>query len=45
MKAELDAWDKILPNLEKDPFFKKVVASQKAFAHRVAYYELSYNFV
>jgi len=40
MKAELDAWDKILPNLEKDPFFKKVVASQKAFAHRVAYYEL-----
>jgi TRAP-type mannitol/chloroaromatic compound transport system substrate-binding protein len=40
MKAELDAWDKILPGLEKDPFFKKVVASQKAFAHRVAYYEL-----
>jgi len=40
MKAELDAWDKILPNLEKDPFFKKVVKSQKEFAHRVAYYEL-----
>ena len=40
MKAELDAWDKILPGLEKDPFFKKVVKSQKEFAHRVAYYEL-----
>jgi len=40
MKAQLDAWDKILPNLEKDPFFKKVVASQKAFAHRLAYYDL-----
>ena len=40
MKAQLDAWDKLLPDLEKDPFFKKVVASQKAFAHRVAYYEL-----
>jgi TRAP-type mannitol/chloroaromatic compound transport system substrate-binding protein len=40
MKAQLKAWDKILPDLEKDPFFKKVVASQKAFAHRVAYYEL-----
>jgi len=40
MKAQLDAWDKILPNLEKDPFFKKVVASQKEFAHRVAYYDL-----
>jgi TRAP-type mannitol/chloroaromatic compound transport system substrate-binding protein len=40
MAAQLDAWDKILPGLEKDPFFKKVVASQKAFAHRVAYYDL-----
>jgi len=40
MKAELDAWDKILPGLEKDPFFKKVVASQKAFCHRLAYYDL-----
>jgi TRAP-type mannitol/chloroaromatic compound transport system substrate-binding protein len=40
MQAQLSAWDKILPGLEKDPFFKKVVASQKAFAHRVAYYEL-----
>jgi len=40
MEEQLKAWDKILPNLEKDPFFKKVVASQKAFAHRVAYYEL-----
>jgi len=40
MKAQLVAWDKILPGLEADPFFKKVVASQKAFAHRLAYYDL-----
>lgn len=40
MKAQLDAWDKILPGLEKDPFFKKVVASQKKFAHRLAYYDI-----
>jgi len=40
MKAQLVAWDKILPDLEKDPFFKKVVASQKDFAHRVAYYDI-----
>ncbi|MBE0605578.1 MAG: C4-dicarboxylate ABC transporter, partial [Deltaproteobacteria bacterium] len=40
MKAQLVAWDKILPDLEKDPFFKKVVASQKSFAHRLAYYDL-----
>jgi len=40
MKAQLDAWDKILPDLEKDPFFAKVVKSQKEFAHRLAYYDL-----
>jgi TRAP-type mannitol/chloroaromatic compound transport system substrate-binding protein len=40
MKAQLDAWDAIIPGLEKDPFFKKVLASQKKFAHRVAFYDL-----
>ena len=40
MKAQLDAWDKILPGLEEDPFFKKVVKSQKEFAHRLAYYDI-----
>ncbi|MFH1911284.1 MAG: TRAP transporter substrate-binding protein [Pseudomonadota bacterium] len=39
-KAQLDAWDKILPDLEKDPFFAKVVKSQKEFAHRVAFYDI-----
>lgn len=40
MKAQLKAWDSIIPGLEKDPFFKKVLASQKKFAHRVAFYDL-----
>ncbi len=40
MKAQLDAWDRILPDLEKDPFFKKVVKSQKEFAYRLAYYDI-----
>jgi TRAP-type mannitol/chloroaromatic compound transport system substrate-binding protein len=40
MKAQLEAWDAIIPGLEKDPFFKKVLASQKKFAHRVAFYDL-----
>jgi TRAP-type mannitol/chloroaromatic compound transport system substrate-binding protein len=40
MKKQLEAWDMLLPDLEKDPFFKKVVASQKAFAKRVAFYDL-----
>jgi TRAP-type mannitol/chloroaromatic compound transport system substrate-binding protein len=40
MKDQLAAWDKVLPNLEQDPFFAKVVKSYKDFAHRVAFYEL-----
>jgi len=41
MAAQLKAWDIILEQLEKeDPFFKKVVASQKAFSKRAAYYYL-----
>jgi TRAP-type mannitol/chloroaromatic compound transport system substrate-binding protein len=40
MEAQLKAWDAIIPGLEKDPFFKKVLASQKKFAHRVAFYDI-----
>ncbi len=40
MEKQLAAWDKLLVNLEKDPFFKKVVKSQKEFAHRCAYYDI-----
>src|SRR5687767_3829584 len=36
---QLKAWDVITPKLSaEDPFFAKVVASQKAFAKRCAYY-------
>ena len=36
---QLKAWDVITPKLSKeDPFFAKVVASQKDFARRCAYY-------
>ena len=37
---QLKAWDTVLAQLMKDPFFKKVVDSQKAWAHRVAFYDL-----
>jgi TRAP-type mannitol/chloroaromatic compound transport system substrate-binding protein len=38
-QEQLKAWDVITPKLSKeDPFFAKVVESQKAFAKRVAYY-------
>jgi TRAP-type mannitol/chloroaromatic compound transport system substrate-binding protein len=41
MAAELDAWDVMIAKLEgDDPFFKKVLKSQKDFAHRASYYYL-----
>ena len=37
--AQLKAWDIVTAKLEaEDPFFKKVLASQKDWARRVAYY-------
>ena len=41
LQDQLNAWDQLLVDLEKDPFFAKVVASQKEFAKRVAYYDLT----
>jgi TRAP-type mannitol/chloroaromatic compound transport system substrate-binding protein len=40
LAAQLAAWDMILPALEADPFFKKVLDSQKAFCQRVVRYTL-----
>ena len=40
LKSQLEAWDKILPPLMEDPYFKKVVDSQKAWCERVVYYSL-----
>ena len=40
LQAQLAAWDKILPPLMADPFFAKVVDSQKAWCERVVYYSL-----
>ena len=40
MKDQLVAWDKVLVGLMKDPFFKKVVDSQKAWCERVAFYDI-----
>jgi TRAP-type mannitol/chloroaromatic compound transport system substrate-binding protein len=40
LQAQLAAWDAVLPGLMEDPFFAKVVESQKAWAKRVVYYDL-----
>ena len=40
MQAQLASWDTVLAELTKDEFFAKVVDSQKAWSHRVAFYDL-----
>ncbi len=44
MDAQLKAWDVVLkPFVDDDPFFAKVVESQKAWAKRVGAYEITNN--
>jgi TRAP-type mannitol/chloroaromatic compound transport system substrate-binding protein len=40
LDAELKAWDELIPELEKDPYMKKVMDSQRAWVDRVVFYEL-----
>jgi TRAP-type mannitol/chloroaromatic compound transport system substrate-binding protein len=39
LKAQLDAWNKVIDEFSKDPFFKKVIDSQKAWVQRTYAYE------
>jgi TRAP-type mannitol/chloroaromatic compound transport system substrate-binding protein len=43
LKAQLGAWDKVVERLSADPFFKKVVDSQKDWARRVVGFQLEYE--
>jgi len=40
LDAQLAAWDQLIPELEVDPWMKKVMDSQRAWVERVSYYEL-----
>ncbi len=40
LDAQINAWDALIPELEKDAFMKKVLDSQRAWVERVTYYEL-----
>ncbi|MCB1520860.1 MAG: TRAP transporter substrate-binding protein DctP [Hyphomicrobiaceae bacterium] len=40
LQDQLKSWDAVLEKLNADPFFKKVVDSQRAWAERVAFYYL-----
>jgi TRAP-type mannitol/chloroaromatic compound transport system substrate-binding protein len=39
LQVQLDAWDKVIEEFSKDPFFKKVIDSQKAWVQRTYAYE------
>jgi TRAP-type mannitol/chloroaromatic compound transport system substrate-binding protein len=39
LKTQLEAWDKVIEEFSKDPFFKKVIDSQKAWVQRTYAYE------
>jgi TRAP-type mannitol/chloroaromatic compound transport system substrate-binding protein len=38
LRAELEAWDKVIADHSKEPFFAKVIASQKAWVRRLQPY-------
>ena len=40
LNGQIQAWDALIPELEKDAFSKKVMDSQRAWVEKVAYYEL-----
>ncbi|MFP5479571.1 MAG: TRAP transporter substrate-binding protein [Alphaproteobacteria bacterium] len=40
LDAQIKAWSEIMPSLEADPMFKRIVDSQRAWAEQVAFYEL-----
>ena len=40
LQAQVKAWDEIIPDLEKDPYMKRVLDSQRAWVERVVFYEL-----
>ncbi len=43
LQAQLDAWDRVIANLSADPFFKKVIDSQKAWAHRIGEFRAKWD--
>ncbi|QRG05183.1 TRAP transporter substrate-binding protein [Xanthobacter dioxanivorans] len=43
LQAQLNAWDKVIATLSADPFFKKVIDSQMAWAKRVVGFRLEYE--
>jgi len=40
LDAQIKAWQALIPTLEEDEFIKKTIASQRAWAEQVAFYDL-----
>ncbi len=40
LEAQLESWDRVMEDLVQDEFFARVVASQKEWSERVAFYDL-----
>ncbi|QIE40703.1 TRAP transporter substrate-binding protein [Rhodobacteraceae bacterium SC52] len=40
LDGQIAAWDKLIPDLEADPFMKKCLDSQRAWVEQVTFYEL-----
>ncbi len=40
LEAQLESWDTVMADLLQDEFFARVVASQKEWSERVAFYSL-----
>ncbi len=40
LDAQIKAWDGLIPQLEEDPFMKRVLDSQRAWSEQVVFYEL-----
>ena len=40
LAAQIEAWDKLIPELEADPYMKRVLDSQRAWVEQVTFYEL-----
>ncbi len=40
LAAQIEAWDKLIPELESDPYMKKCLDSQRAWVKDVVFYEL-----
>jgi TRAP-type mannitol/chloroaromatic compound transport system substrate-binding protein len=43
LDAQLAAWDKVIAKQSADPFFAKVIESQKAWAQRIVSFDLEYE--